>query len=121
VFVEKGIKMHEMSITISMMETVKHSMIEHGLKQLKRLRIRVGALTAVEPQSLIFCFEIYVQGTPMEGATLEIENMPLMSKCRGCKKEFRIDEFYYDCPYCNSSSVENISGHELDIVSMEGE
>lgn len=113
--------MHEMSITMSMMEIVKHSMIEHGIKQLKRLRIRIGALTAVEPQSLIFCFEVYIHSTPMEGAILEIEDVPLMGKCRDCKKEFRIDEFYSDCPHCNSSSVENTSGHELDIVSMEGE
>jgi hydrogenase nickel incorporation protein HypA/HybF len=104
-----------------MLEIVREHMEKNGLKRLKKLRIRVGELTAVEPQSLIFCFEIYIKGSSMEGATLEIENVPLKGRCGDCKREFRIDEFSFDCPACNSNSIENISSHELDIISMEAE
>ena len=113
--------MHEMSITMSMMEIVREHMEKNGVKRLKKLRIRVGELTAVEPQSLIFCFEIYTKGSSMEGVTLEIENVPLKGRCGDCKREFCIDEFSFDCPACNSNSIENISSHELDIISMEAE
>ncbi len=104
-----------------MMEIVKHHMTEHGAKQLKKLKIRVGALTAVDPQSLVFCFEVYTHGTSMEGAILEIEDIPLMGRCNDCHEEFRIDILFPGCPRCSNSTIEHISGHELDIVSMEVE
>ncbi|MCF6159389.1 MAG: hydrogenase maturation nickel metallochaperone HypA [wastewater metagenome] len=113
--------MHEMSIIMSMMEIVKYHMMENRVTHLKKLKIRVGKLTAVEPQSLMFCFEVYTHGTSMEGAFLEIEDVPLLSKCKNCKDEFYREEFFSHCPVCNSDFIENISGHELDVVSMEAE
>ncbi|MBI5587038.1 MAG: hydrogenase maturation nickel metallochaperone HypA [Deltaproteobacteria bacterium] len=110
-----------MSITMSMMEIVKEQMIKHGVKDLKRLKVRVGELTAVEPEALQFCFEVYVKGTPMEGAALEIEEAPLMGRCVDCDEEFRMEYFLQACPRCEGGAVTKTTGHELDIVSMEAE
>lgn len=113
--------MHEMSITLSMIEIVKGHMMKNGVTRLKRIKIRVGELTAVEPQSLLFCFEVCTKGTPMEGATLDIEETPLKGRCMDCGKEFKMEGFFSTCPVCSSPSIKAISGHELDIVSMEVE
>ncbi|MGQ3686090.1 MAG: hydrogenase maturation nickel metallochaperone HypA/HybF [Candidatus Loosdrechtia sp.] len=110
-----------MSITMSMMDIVKYHMVENGVKQLKKLKIRIGKLTAIEPESLIFCFEVYTRNTSMEGAILEIENTPLIGRCNNCRKEFYREEYFSNCPVCNSEVVENISGRELDIISIEAE
>jgi hydrogenase nickel incorporation protein HypA/HybF len=118
---QKELKVHEMSITMSMMEIVKHHMIKNGVKRLKKLKIRVGKLTAVEPKSLIFCFEVYIHNSPMEGAILEIEDVPLIGRCSDCKNEFYREKFFSNCPECNSDVIENISGRELDIISIEAE
>lgn len=106
---------------MSMMEIVKHHMTKNDVKRLKKLKIRVGKLTAVEPKSLIFCFEVYTHNSPMEGAILEIEDVPLTGRCCDCKKEFYHEEFLSNCPECNSDVIKNISGHELDIISIEAE
>jgi hydrogenase nickel incorporation protein HypA/HybF len=113
--------MHEMSITKSMLEIVEKEMNESGMKALRKLRVRVGELTAVEPESLKFCFDAAIKGTAMEGATLEVEDVPLKGRCLGCAAEFRITAFAYRCPVCGAAAVERVAGDELDIISMEGE
>lgn len=113
--------MHEMSVTMSMMEIVRHHMVKNGVKQLKKLKIRVGKLTAIEPQSLMFCFSVYIHGTSLEGAILEIESIPMVCRCSNCNEEFYQEEIFPNCPKCNNDTIENIAGRELDIISMEAE
>ncbi|MBE7415344.1 MAG: hydrogenase maturation nickel metallochaperone HypA [Deltaproteobacteria bacterium] len=112
--------MHEMSITMSLLDTIRAEMEKAALKELRSVRIRVGELTAVEPEALRFCFEASIKGTPFEGAALEIEEAPLRGRCKDCGNVFRIIKFERTCPGCGCSSVEMAGGNELDIVSMEG-
>lgn len=113
--------MHEMSITRSMLEIAAAQMEANGIHSLKKLKVRIGELTAVEPDVLRFCFGVAIKGTPFEGAALEIEEVPLGGKCRRCDTEFRITAFEMRCPKCGSNEIERTSGHELDIISLEGE
>lgn len=111
--------MHEMSITLCMLDIVKEQMKKNGSKRLKGLKIRVGELTAVEPGSLKFCFEVCTKDTPMEGAALEVEEVPFTGTCVNCKKTFRMEGYFSICPGCGGFSVKAVSGMELDIVSMD--
>lgn len=113
--------MHEMSVTRSMLDIVRREMEANNFHTLKKLKIRVGELTAIEPDSLRFCFDVSIKGTPLEGAELEIEEVPLSGRCRGCRAEFRITAFENRCPKCGSTDIERVSGHELDIISIEGD
>lgn len=113
--------MHEMSITLSLLDIVKEHMERHGVERLLGLRIKVGELAAVETESLRFCFEASIKDTALEGAALEIEEVPLTGRCRECGREFRIEGYNAECPGCGSRAVEHIAGRELDIVSMEVE
>ncbi|MBI1913101.1 MAG: hydrogenase maturation nickel metallochaperone HypA [Deltaproteobacteria bacterium] len=113
--------MHEMSITKSMLEIIKDEMDKSKVSQLRSVRIKVGELTAVEPDALRFCFEASTKNTPLEGASLEIEEVPLKGKCRRCGNKFRIEAFVSRCPECGGADIEKISGTELDIVSIEAE
>ena len=112
-------KMHEMSITRCVLDAVAREMKNHGLTRLEKVRVRVGELTAVEPESLRFCFDASVNGTPKEGASLEIEEVPLTGRCTACATEFRIEGFKSSCPECGGTSIERLTGSELDIVSIE--
>ncbi len=111
--------MHEMSITMSMLDIIREHMERNGACRLRSVQIRVGELTAVEPESLRFCFEVCSQGTPLAGAALDIEEIPHTGKCRDCGSEFRIEGFVPHCPACGGSSADRVAGNELDIVSME--
>jgi hydrogenase nickel incorporation protein HypA/HybF len=110
-----------MSITQSMMEIVREEMRRCGVAVLKRLTIRVGELTAVEPEALRFCFDACVKDTPWEGAVLDIETVRLMGRCSGCAEEFPMEYFPKACPKCSDKVISRTTGHELDIISMEAE
>lgn len=113
--------MHEMSITRSILEIVGREMTANSMSRLKKLKVRVGELTAVEPEALRFCFDAAIRDTRFEGAALEIVEAPLTGRCAGCSNEFRITAFARKCPACGSTRVETVSGDELDIISMEGD
>ncbi len=114
--------MHEMSIAMDILAVVKKEMKENGVGKLKNLKIRVGEITAVEPESLRFCFEATIEKTPLEGATLHIEEVPLMGRCKNCGEEFRLERYFSTpCPGCGGNASDIVSGRELDIVSMEVE
>ncbi len=113
--------MHEMSIIKSVLEAVSAEMEGRGLERLKKVRLRIGELTAVEPETLKFCFEAAIKSTPMEGASLEIEEVPLTGRCAGCGAEFRFTGFESVCPECRGTAVTRLTGTELDLVSMEAD
>ncbi|MDH3975908.1 MAG: hydrogenase maturation nickel metallochaperone HypA [Deltaproteobacteria bacterium] len=112
--------MHEMSISVNIIEIIKNEMVKNGATRLNTLKIKIGELTAVEPDSLKFCFEACTRGTALEGAALEVEEVPLMGRCGACKRDFRMDNYFMSpCPDCGIKADNIISGQELDIVSME--
>ena len=46
------------------------------------------------PSALAFGFELVAQGTPIEGAELEmVEDAPSTGLCQGCGAESRLEEF----------------------------
>lgn len=113
--------MHEMSITISMMEIIREEMARNNVSRLKRLKVQVGELTAVEPEALSFCFEAYIRGTSFDGAVLDIEKILYMGRCGECGTDFHMEGFLQLCPECEGSDITVLSGDELDIVSMEAD
>lgn len=114
--------MHEMSITAGILEVVREQMTKSGAEKLKNIKLRIGVLTAIEPESLRFCFEACTEGSPLEGAAIEIETVPLTGRCSGCDKVFVLEEYFSSaCPHCSGTAAALNSGRELDIVSMEVE
>ena len=114
--------MHEMSITMDIVEIVKCEMARNGVAKLKSLKLKLGEMTAVEPESLRFCFEAAIGETPLEGAKLEIEEAPLSGRCKCCGEEYILERYFSTpCPGCGGSESEMISGRELEIISMEVE
>ncbi len=65
--------MHELSITRNVVAIVSER--AEG-QRVTRVRLEIGRLTAVVPDSIRFCFDICAQGTPLEGAELEIVESP---------------------------------------------
>ena len=112
--------MHEMGIAMEIIEIAEAS-IPAGMEnvQVERVNLRIGKLSAIVPESLTFCFGVAVRETRLEGARLNIEQVPVVAMCKDCGAQWTIDEPAFACPQCKSGSIELISGKELDIVSIE--
>lgn len=117
----KQIFMHELSICEGIMEVADAALKSHAVREprVTRLNLRIGRLTAVVPDSLRFYFDLLTPGTPLEGARLEIEEVPIRAYCADCGASFEIDTLCFLCPACAGGVVEIVSGRELQVVSLE--
>ncbi len=113
--------MHEMSIAQSLVDIIREEMVKHEVNKLKSIRLHIGQLSAIVPQSLSFCFDVITAQTELEGAKLIMEVIPLKGTCRACGKEFEIENYAFECPHCKSPEIDTIQGQELSIVEMEVE
>ena len=111
--------MHEMSIAQSLLDIIKDEMRKHDATALRSVRLAVGQMSAIVPESLSFCFEVMTSGTDLEGAQLNMDLIPLRGLCRECGLEFEIEGYAFECPHCNSHSIETTAGQGLSIVEIE--
>ena len=111
--------MHEMSIAQSLLDIIREEMAKHDARVLKSVRLHIGQMSAIVPDSLSFCFEVMTSGTELEGAKLIMEIIPLRGVCKECHQEFEIRDYAFKCPHCDSREINTISGQDLSIVEME--
>ena len=107
--------MHELSIAQSVVDTVLE---RTGERHVTTVRLQVGRLSGVVADALLFCFDLATAGTPLEGATLEIEEPTGRAHCRDCGAEFAVQDLILLCN-CGSADVEVMSGRELQLTSVE--
>jgi len=113
--------MHEMSIAQSLLDIILQEGETHHVRRVVSVALKVGELSSVVPESLRFCFELIAQGTIVEGAELQIERVPVTSRCEDCGAKFSVEQLAFICPSCGSRRVEVLSGRELNIQSLEVE
>lgn len=107
--------MHELSITQSVIDAVVEKMDGATVKS---VRLEIGKLSGVVPDSVRFCFDVICAGTMLEGARLDIDETPGLARCRDCAGEFALDDLIMLCP-CGSANVEILAGRQLRIKSVE--
>ncbi len=107
--------MHEMAITQSVVDAV----CEHAAgRHVQSVKVEVGALCAVVPDAMQFCFELATEGTVADGARLDVDVQPGSARCRSCGSSFELTDLILLCP-CGSADVEVLAGRDLRILSME--
>jgi len=65
--------MHELSVAVSLVETICEELPKLGLVRVATVNLRVGALSGVAPDALTFAFDIAIDNTQLAGAQLHIE------------------------------------------------
>ena len=113
--------MHELSLTENILEIVRDNISSNGGGKLKSVRVRIGELAGVVPESLDLCFTALTKGTDMEDAKLEIEHTGIVAHCRQCGVDSKVDGLTFKCPACGSGDIKVISGNELQVVEIEVE
>ena len=113
--------MHEMSIAKSLIDIIHEEMAKNDARILRTVRLNIGEMAAIVPESLKFCFEIITKDTELEGTKLIMDIIPLMGYCHSCKEEFEIIDYAFLCPKCGDTKIETIGGQDLSIVEIEVE
>ncbi|HWR90164.1 MAG TPA: hydrogenase maturation nickel metallochaperone HypA [Dissulfurispiraceae bacterium] len=112
--------MHEVSIAQSLLDTAVRECRERGFQRIESITVRIGRASGVLPEALLFAFDALKEQTLARGAALLIDEVPLTGACRACGGRFTVEEKYIlQCPLCEGTSYDILTGRELDIVEME--
>jgi len=111
--------MHEMSVAQNIIEIVKEHIPKEAGEKVKRIRLKIGELSGVVPDSLTFCFDILKNGSTLQNAVIEIEYIPITAQCRSCGETSKLEYGIFLCPKCYSSDNLLLTGNELNIVEIE--
>jgi hydrogenase nickel incorporation protein HypA/HybF len=110
---------HELSIAISLVEIACEKAAELGGAKVEALHLKLGPLSGVVKDALLFSFEVASKDTAIEGARLEIEDVPLTVRCVRCDAERELPEPYLICPVCGEPTPEILRGRELELSALE--
>jgi hydrogenase nickel incorporation protein HypA/HybF len=115
--------MHEMSIALAVIGQVEEAAQRAGdVTAVRSVRLQVGELAGVVPDSLTFCFELACAGTLLEGAGLLTETVPGRARCAPCAVEWAVGmPPQLSCPECGGATTDLLSGRELQILSVHWE
>ncbi len=111
--------MHELSIAKNILEVAREHLPADSSAAVRNVRLRVGDLAGIVPESLEFCFKVLAAGTGFEGSRLTIERVPVVVECRRCGTRSGVDGRGYLCASCGFPDVVIVHGRELEIVSIE--
>ena len=113
--------MHEMSLAESVLQIVEDAARTQNFRRVRTVVLEIGALAAVEPDAMRFCFDAVMHGSIAEGARLEILDKPGEGWCVKCNKAVLLCERFGLCPECGSAHVEITGGNEMRVKDLEVE
>jgi hydrogenase nickel incorporation protein HypA/HybF len=112
--------MHELSIAMSMIEMAEGEAARRGGVVVSAIHLKLGELSGVVKEALLFSYEVACQGTRLEGSRLEIEEVPVVVYCTTCRAETGIVSLQqFCCAVCHAPTSEVVRGRELEVVALE--
>ena len=91
--------MHEAAISEALLEKLASLAGRNGWSRILRVKVQLGLLSGVVPEALEFAFEALSQGTPAEGAVLQMETEPARFSCESCG-DLKLGRLDFICPNC---------------------
>ncbi len=112
--------MHELSIAMGLLEGVEETAAQQGIERVSAIHLRIGALTGIVPDALLFSWDLAAEDTVAAGSALRIEHVPLSVFCEHCEGERdpRPGSGLI-CPDCGNTCPSIVRGRELQLVAME--
>jgi hydrogenase nickel incorporation protein HypA/HybF len=112
--------MHELSIAVGIVDLACDHMARFQRPRLDAVHLRLGPLSGVVREALVFSFDAASAGTPAEGARLEIEDVAAVVWCPACRAERPLGStMRRRCPECGSATPDVVRGTEMEVVALE--
>ena len=111
--------MHELSIAMSIVEVAQEEAEQRGV-QINAVHLKLGALSGVVKESLLFSYGMACADTPLRGSRLVIEEIPVAVFCPQCKSKRALHSMQlFCCAECGAPATEIVEGKELEVVALE--
>ncbi len=110
--------MHELSVAQRIVEiALEAAAADHGATILA-LRIRIGALTCIEPETLRFAIGVLCADTAARGCRVDFVRVPCRLACEACGVQSD-RELLDPCPSCGATGGAIVTGRELSLESID--
>lgn len=112
--------MHELSIALSVIEGVLEEAERHGEKKVEAVHLKLGVLSGVDADALMFSYSLACDGTALQGSRLLIEKVPLLIYCPVCEAERQArSQHELCCSVCSAPAGRIMRGQELEVTGFE--
>jgi hydrogenase nickel incorporation protein HypA/HybF len=111
--------MHELSIALCIIECAEEEAARYGGK-VTAVHLRLGQLSGVAKDALLFAYELACEATPLAGTKLLIEEVPVVIFCSQCVAERTLTSIQsLCCPVCSAPAPEVVQGRELELAALD--
>jgi hydrogenase nickel incorporation protein HypA/HybF len=111
---------HELSVALSIIESAEEEASRQGGGRVHAVHLRVGPLSGIVKDALLFSYSLACEGTSLEGSSLLIEDVPLRIHCPVCCAERPpVSLQRLECPQCGSPADRVTQGDELHLAALE--
>jgi hydrogenase nickel incorporation protein HypA/HybF len=107
--------MHEAFLMKNLLAAVEKAAHEEAGGPVRVVHLRIGDMAGVSTDALRFAFDVMARGTAADGASLEIEAIPLIVRCKACGAEWQPGDFVFVCSACGSFELDVLSGREMEV------
>ena len=112
--------MHELSIAMSIVDAASAEAARRGASHVNAVHLKLGPLSGVVKDALLFSYEVACEGTALEGSRLLIEDIPVIAYCALCRRQQQIDSIQrFACPKCGALTPDVTQGRELLLTALE--
>ncbi|MEI6858254.1 MAG: hydrogenase/urease nickel incorporation protein HypA [Shewanella sp.] len=111
--------MHEYSIVLALIEQCEQHAAQHQANSVKRVSIKVGVLSGVEPELLKSAFDTFKLDGICRDAKLEMHVQPLVLQCHDCDKQQEISQYSILCPDCKGNNTKVLDGEDMYLMQLE--
>lgn len=113
--------MHEMSLCEGILQVLESESKKQGFQRVKTVWLEIGELSSVEPDAMLFSFDVVVKNSLATGAKLVIERIAGAAWCMHCAKNVYVKQRFDACPDCGSYQLQVTAGEEMRIKELEVE
>ncbi len=111
--------MHELGVVFYVIRDVKAVAEANDVSRVDAVTLQIGEVSGVVHDLLRDCWQWAVKREPiMEEAELRIEEIPAVTFCEDCKREYETVRYAKVCPHCGSERTFLVRGDEFLIKDI---
>ena len=113
-------QLHELSVALSLLDEIGEAAEREGANSVASVRLRIGRLSGIARDALIFAWELARVDTVASNAQLHIEDVEVRVYCESCRSERSPQPGAgFTCGTCGTLASHIVRGRELELVAME--
>lgn len=109
--------MHELSLCRGIYGIVDRA---RDGRSVTAVHLQVGQLRQVVPETLVYCWGLITESTPLAGADLDIDHVPVVLDCTACGGRTTVAHaLVLTCSACSSGDITLHTGEEMLVTSID--